>query len=219
MATSRPPRLADWLLRRFASGPKKRSLIGDLHEQRARGRSSAWYWRQAISAIAASFAAELSQHKLLAVAVTVLAVYLPDVYRLSGLWILAVRLNRLWYPHLINSRWSWMVTNPWAYRLKPYLWTSDLVWCAILAATTWIMIQLRPRQRGLLVTVFLVTQIGVRAPLVGYALRDWLRDPGNPIWLYGFLWYSAVTFVAIPCSILLVGAATTRRRSFEWFFQ
>jgi hypothetical protein len=42
-------------------------MIGDLVEQRQRGRSSAWYWRQTMSAIATSFVAEMWQHKLLAI--------------------------------------------------------------------------------------------------------------------------------------------------------
>jgi hypothetical protein len=42
------------------------ALIGDLIEQHRRGRSSAWYWRQAVRAIVATFAAEMRQHKSLA---------------------------------------------------------------------------------------------------------------------------------------------------------
>jgi hypothetical protein len=51
MRASRPPRLADWLLFRLASGSKRHSLVGDLNEQYERGRSSLWYWRQAAKAI------------------------------------------------------------------------------------------------------------------------------------------------------------------------
>ena len=51
MTVPRPPRLADWLLQRFAEGPRHQSIVGDLHEQYARGRSVAWYWRQTITTI------------------------------------------------------------------------------------------------------------------------------------------------------------------------
>ena len=54
MSPAQPPRLASWLLRRFAAGPQRESLIGDLDEQFARGRSSLWYWRQVATAILAS---------------------------------------------------------------------------------------------------------------------------------------------------------------------
>src|SRR5438477_11212175 len=73
MIASRPPRLADWLLRRLASGPKQPSLIGDLHEQYQRGRSAAWYWRQTVRAVAASVVWDLRHHPLLAVRAVVLA--------------------------------------------------------------------------------------------------------------------------------------------------
>src|SRR5215203_3674669 len=46
----RPPRLASLLLERFAPGNDP--LRGDLEEEFASGRTSAWYWRQVISTIA-----------------------------------------------------------------------------------------------------------------------------------------------------------------------
>jgi uncharacterized protein involved in exopolysaccharide biosynthesis len=48
---SPPPRLADWLLQRLATGRRQQSILGDLHEQYRRGRSVAWYWRQTITTI------------------------------------------------------------------------------------------------------------------------------------------------------------------------
>ena len=51
MTASRPPGLADWLLRHLASGPRLESILGDLQEQLGGGRSVAWYWRQTITTI------------------------------------------------------------------------------------------------------------------------------------------------------------------------
>jgi hypothetical protein len=62
MTSSRPPRLADWLLLRLASGPRRQSLIGDLHEQYGRGRSAAWYWRQTVKTILVGIASDLRRH-------------------------------------------------------------------------------------------------------------------------------------------------------------
>ena len=211
MSSSHPPRVAHWLLERWASGPQRESLVGDMLEQYRRGRSATWYWRQTVSAIVTSFAAGSWQHKWLAVSVTVLSVYLGDIYMFSRLWVWVWRLDRLWYPRLINSRWSWMVINPWAYRLQPYFWTSNVAWCAILSALSWIMSRLHPRQRGLVITLLLVPQVGLRVPYVWTGLTDWLQEPGNPIRFYGVLWFSIVTFIVIPASILL-GAATSVRR-------
>jgi signal peptidase I len=53
MTVRAPPRLATWLLQRCAGGYRCESLAGDLIEQYHAGRSSAWYWRQVLLALAA----------------------------------------------------------------------------------------------------------------------------------------------------------------------
>lgn len=203
MSSSNPPPVAHWLLERCVSGPQRESLMGDMLEQLGRGRSARWYWRQTISAVAASFAVEIWHHKLLAVSVAAFSGYLSDLYMLSRLWVWVARLSDLWYPHLANSRWGWMAINPWAYVLKPYMWTSYVVWCAILATVAWILSRLHPRQRGLVMTLFLVPQVGLCLPYLRSALTDWLREPSNPIWFFSVLWFSIFSFIAIPGSILL----------------
>jgi hypothetical protein len=64
MTGRRPPALAAWLLRTCGSGPAADALLGDLAEEYRAGRSRAWFWTQALSAIAVSFAAELRGHPL-----------------------------------------------------------------------------------------------------------------------------------------------------------
>ncbi len=54
MIPAQPPKFASWLLRVLSSGPHAESLAGDLQEQYAGGRSSAWYWGQVGVAIARS---------------------------------------------------------------------------------------------------------------------------------------------------------------------
>src|SRR5436190_11222872 len=54
MTARKPPRVAVWLLRTLGSGPHLESLVGDLQEQLAAGRGSAWYWCQVGVAIARS---------------------------------------------------------------------------------------------------------------------------------------------------------------------
>lgn len=211
MKASGPPELANWLMARLVPGEKCESMIGDLIEQHQRGRSSAWYWRQAISAIATSVVAEMWQHKWLAVSVMVLSACLEDIYMYSRVWVLVWRFDRLWYPRLIDSRLSWLVINPWAYRLQPYRWSSNLALCAILAALVGVISYLHPRQRGLVITLFLVTQIAPRVPYVLAGLTDWLHEPANPVRFYGVVWFCLYTFVAVPLSIVLGGAAGVRR--------
>ncbi len=48
------PRFATWLLARLGDRYRRDALIGDLAEEYQRGRSSSWYWRQALCALAAS---------------------------------------------------------------------------------------------------------------------------------------------------------------------
>src|SRR5262245_45031682 len=55
MTFRQPPRLATWMLQRFGQGRRMESLIGDLSEQFATGKSAGWYWRQTITALAAGF--------------------------------------------------------------------------------------------------------------------------------------------------------------------
>ncbi|HEV2246272.1 MAG TPA: hypothetical protein VGW37_06435 [Terriglobia bacterium] len=59
MTQSKPPALASWMLSHLMWGGRNEALAGDLLEEFQRRRSVAWYWRQVISAIFASFANEL----------------------------------------------------------------------------------------------------------------------------------------------------------------
>ena len=67
MTITDPPRLATWLLQRFASGSRGESLVGDLLERYQQKRSRSWYWRQAVTAILVRTTSEVAAHKLLAV--------------------------------------------------------------------------------------------------------------------------------------------------------
>ena len=58
MEQPQPPVVASWLLRRLCDG-KDEALIGDLLEKFRQGRSGAWFWRQALVAIAFRVLAEL----------------------------------------------------------------------------------------------------------------------------------------------------------------
>ncbi len=54
MTRRAPPSFATWLLDHFGDRYRRESLVGDLAEEYQRGRSSAWYWRQVLCALAAS---------------------------------------------------------------------------------------------------------------------------------------------------------------------
>src|SRR5436190_1619087 len=59
-----PPVLATWLLERFAI---QESVIGDLIEGYQKGKSSPWFWRQTLTAVAVKVAHEIRDDRLLAV--------------------------------------------------------------------------------------------------------------------------------------------------------
>lgn len=54
MKSRTPPKLATWLLERFAAGRYSESLSGDITEEYSRGRGRLWYWRQVMSVLVVS---------------------------------------------------------------------------------------------------------------------------------------------------------------------
>jgi len=96
--------------------------MGDLDEQFARGRSSSWYWRQVLSAILVGAAADLRDHKLLAVRAVVVgwAVLIPwfyftlAVYRRVPLWVgVDTWIPGVWFNAdsvpLRMAWWAWWI--------------------------------------------------------------------------------------------------------------
>jgi hypothetical protein len=51
MNSTKPPRLAAWILQHFGPELNQEALAGDLNEAMAQGRSSGWYWRQVLAAV------------------------------------------------------------------------------------------------------------------------------------------------------------------------
>ena len=51
MNNREPPRMAVWLLKRWASPYQRESLLGDLLEMYSAGRSGVWYWREVTTAL------------------------------------------------------------------------------------------------------------------------------------------------------------------------
>jgi hypothetical protein len=104
MTIAHPPRLASWLLSRLASASDAEALSGDLFEKYQRQQSAAWYWWQAVSAIAAGAVRDVRERYVLAVAaigmwfvLTWLAAFAAQaVYSSLGLWL-----------------WNWTVAHEW----------------------------------------------------------------------------------------------------------
>ena len=194
MTASHPPRLADWLLRRLASGPKRRSLIGDLHEQYARGRSSAWYWRQTLGAIAVSGVGDIRRHPLLAVR-TVALTYLflvPWIYFTGNLY----GFTKWWMIDHVLRR-SVLLHDLWVLDQIPLL----VAWCFGWALTGWLLAKLQPDCRAGMTLVAICVQV------------PWAFEYGVPIWrlanagLPFFSSFPVVAGVAIGLPMSLVSGS------------
>lgn len=145
MRSGRPLRLAKGLLLRLAAGPTRESLIGDLDEQFARGRTSSWYWRQVLSAIWVTAANDLRDHKLVAVRAVLAgwALLIPSFYAAIAVYL---RIPETWIPGAWSSAnsvllrvawWAW-----WIYEV-PLL----IAWYGAAVIGGWLIARLHAQHR------------------------------------------------------------------------
>ena len=145
MTTSRA--IAVWL---FDCLDLDSALVGDLLEERARGRSAFWYWRQVVVAICLAIWRALVDHKLLAL--RALAIGCATNYALMVLverllphlsplgpnasakaWIIGLSLILL-----IQSLTGWVVARTHRAQAVPMI-TAFAIWLIMLAAIMWTM--------------------------------------------------------------------------------
>ncbi len=62
MRRTNPPFFATWVLEHLTPGDRNNALSGDLLEEFRSGRSTSWYWRQVLSAVAINSAREIRSH-------------------------------------------------------------------------------------------------------------------------------------------------------------
>jgi len=208
----RPPTIATWLVTNLTTGPNRESLVGDLVERYQRKQSAVWYWREVGIAVVGSFTSEALRHWWMTAVAIAIARVLPETY----VRFLSPPVNIVysaWYPRSINwlarsglpdSMWRVLV------QLHPWAWTGTLAWCAVLAAVAWVLVRVRPGQRGLILTVFLLSNLVECVPYLLNSFTDWLRDPLNPIWAFNLLWYAVFVLLAVPFSILQGGRDANR---------
>ncbi len=103
MTSGDPPRFARWLLERFGRTLRLGSLVGDLDEEHADGRSRAWYWRQVVGALAVGYSRALRMHSLS----FVLAIAAGCAVTLA--WQFA---NNLVFPPVYHNLWH-VRQHPW----------------------------------------------------------------------------------------------------------
>jgi hypothetical protein len=131
MNRSEPPRLATWLLEHLTTAGRNEALAGDLLEEFRAGRSSGWYWRQIISAVAIGWARSIFEHRI----VLLFAAFWS---LLSPAWELTF-IRVFWESNFIGSVWR----MPWPWSAASaiglgiveallFIWIGSLLYSAVL---------------------------------------------------------------------------------------
>jgi hypothetical protein len=160
-----PPRPAAWLLERLGGIADLDSLIGDLAEQFAQGRSRFWYWWQALGVVGLELLRMLRRHGL-SFAAAVLA---------------GCALTRLW---MLGSSYAFQPLYANLPQVSAHPWTAatllrvagmqlNAISNGVLTfATVWLVIRIhRAHQRAALM-VFLLALMGPRLPAIVRLLID-----------------------------------------------
>jgi hypothetical protein len=199
MSPARVPAVAYWLLRRFAGGPTRESLIGDIDEQFARGRSSLWYWRQVMYAISVGITQGLRDHKLLAIR-SVLLTWAVVILWVESTWTLYLWVSEKWVYAWVDR--SVVLFEFWI----PFGGGICLIWCVGSAWCGWASARTSAGHRVAMVVASMLAQ----APLSLWWTRHfWFYNefsmrPTPRLWIPNFLW-AAIVLVGMPLSTVLGG--------------
>jgi hypothetical protein len=186
MSTAQPPIVATSLLKRLGSGPNNDALIGDLAEEYGRGRSRAWYWRQALVAIVVSFCKETRSHSALALRAVAVGWAVIFLYR-SLLRAPAMALYAQWsyLPGHTFSNWA----------VQHFYWY--LIHTPVLAFAGWIVARLHRRHQMAMVWAFAASKVLTFAPhFIVYAAQSF-RDTSYASWASNEVWASVTTTAMI----------------------
>ena len=98
MTIVRPPAVATWLLSRLGRRERLESLAGDLWEEHQQRRSSLWYWRHVVVAIAVGACQDVRDHTWLAVRAILTAYGFWWLYW----WLLVPSIASYWNAYLLT---------------------------------------------------------------------------------------------------------------------
>jgi hypothetical protein len=193
----RPPMVATWLLEHFLSDFHNRSLIGDLIEHYTQGRSSAWYWRQVLIAIAVGCWRDIRTHKLLAVRALAVG------YQIL---VLEGRVLFTFMPHLMHKLQFLLPTTQFP-GFALLIISSALTY----AVSGWVVARFHRPHQAAMVFLFaaLMGLLHLRRPWPPEIYRLFLNSFSNP----RYLPYLAVEFVGwilVPISIVSGGLWSCR---------
>jgi hypothetical protein len=185
------------------------SLIGDIDEQFARGRTSSWYWRQVVFAILVGVASGVRHHTPLAIRSIVLTWAIVIAW-VESTWMLYLWVSDAWVNGWANA--SVILFEFWV----PFGGGLCLVWCAGSAISGWMSARLSDGNRATLIICSMLAEV----PLSLWWTRHfWLfgefttRDSPR-LWVPNYLWAAIVLF-GMPTSIFLGGLWGARNASLE----
>lgn len=198
MSTSQPPRLASWLVRRFAGGPQRESLVGDLDEQFARGRSSRWYWRQVVTTLLVCVARDLREHRLLAVRSVILT------WALVIAWVEITLALYLW----VSETWvyAWVADSVIFYFWHPCGGGLCLIWCAGSGVAGWVSAQRSATHRLAMVVASALAQLPLAlwwSSSVWLHLERWAGAPAR-LWVPSYV-SAVIIIVGMPAAAVFGG--------------
>jgi hypothetical protein len=208
---SAPPRLASWLLNQFLLGEHRDSIIGDLTERYIKQPSSLWYWRQATTAIIVSFVAQALAHIWLVLGVLGLSLLIPRAY-VMFLLDSVMAVHQILARALLN--WSIEAGVTWLYDYSVVLVgfaLGSLILCGVFGVLALLLVRRRPHERGLMLSVLIMSCIAQGFPALSGTVRQFLNAPTSPLPVFLLFVHSFFMFVVVPYSILTGGRRPSER--------
>jgi hypothetical protein len=201
--TGHPPRVALSLLRRWTSGPRRESLVGDLIEQHAQGRSRLWFWRQTGQAVLCHAVDDARLHvAFVARAIVVSLVLIPAL----------TLIPHALYQEVGRSVWNWSVAH--AFDNFRVLWfgrprwpTPPLMFANCFVAFLVGMIVARTHREHAAAAVLAAA---VAWPLFIVLEKLWLLGPAplGVMWRFQPAWF-LVVHLGVPLGVLMGGVLGT----------
>lgn len=148
--SAKPPSLPRWILERLSPAEDTAALAGDLIEEFERGRSVAWFWRQALAAVVIAWYRSLRGHRAALAFAALWSILAPGwVTLIDGVFaespIPRYLRNMLWPWSAFAEFVFWMLLN------LAFIWTGILLY---ISPKVWLTRRLSFRE---LRRVFLLT--------------------------------------------------------------
>jgi hypothetical protein len=130
MRRREPPPLAAWVLRHLTTGDRDEALDGDLLEVFRLGRSSAWYWRQVLTACSVSWMRSLRERSSLLIFALIWAGLAPAWTTIVD----RIQTNSHQFGHVWKLSWPFSILakfTSWMGLDVVFLWAGILVYVLV----------------------------------------------------------------------------------------